>query len=154
MSDLNLPAELVEFLSAGRELEYGSSSIEPGTVRLKSLDKLELGVVWVNSDESPLSQDDPHFGDKGYYEVPAVSLTGECEAYDPDFILLWLPNEQSFGTWDCDHWDLYVFPRKTWADIVADPATYLDAQWSDYDRKNSEYFKPYPKYEFKAGMPF
>ncbi len=154
MSDMNLPAELHEFLTAGRKLEYDASSIEPGVVGLKSPAELELGVVWINSDESPLSQDDPHAEDEGYYEVPAVSLLSECEAYDPDFILLWLPNEQSFGTWDCDHWDLRIFPGKTWADIVADPATYLDAQWSDYEGKNTEYFKPYPKYQFKEGMPF
>ena len=92
--------------------------------------------------------------DEGYYEVPAVSLTGQCQAYDPEFILLWLPNEQIFGTWDCDHWDLYVFRDRTWPDIVADPATYLDSSWNDYQRKNSEYYKPYPEYEFKEGMPF
>jgi len=154
MATRNLPAELVEFLTSGKKLEYDPSSIEPGVVGLKGLDELELGVVWVNSEESPLSDDDPNAGDKGYYEVPAVSLLRECEGYDPDFILLWLPNEQSFGTWDCDHWDLYVFSGRTWPDIVADPATFLNAQWSDCERKNSEYFKPFPKYKFKEGMPF
>lgn len=154
LSEMNLPSDLVLFLTAGKPLEYDPSSVEPGVVGLKSLDMVELGVVWVNADESPLRKDDPHAGDDGYYAVPAVSLTGTCEAYDPDFILLWLPGEQMFGTWDCDHWDLYVFPDKTWSDILSDPATYLNAQWGDYKRKQSEYFKPYPKYAFKEGMPF
>ena len=95
---MNLPGDLVEFLAAGIPLDYDPSSIEPGTVALKTLGELEPGVVWVNADESPLSKDDPHAGDHGYYEVPAISLTGACEAYDPDFILLWLPTEQLFGT--------------------------------------------------------
>ena len=110
--------------------------------------------VWINSVESTLSKDEPNFEESGYYEVPAVSLTGECKHYDPEYILLWLPNEQLFGTWDCDHWDLSVFPNVTWNDIVRNPALYIGSQWECSDKKSAEYFKPYPKYEFKEGMPF
>ena len=154
MNNLNLPADLLEFLSNRQQLEYDFASVEAGAVKLNVLADLELGEVWINSDESPLGEDDPHAGEDGYYTVPAVSLTGESEVYDPEFILLWLPNEKLFGTWDCDHWDLYTFPNTSWENITSNPAKYLDAQWSDYERKISEYFKPYPKYEFKTGMPF
>ena len=154
MSDLNIPEELRAFLAAGQQLDYDPATAEPGAVGLKSLDELELGVVWIDTQESPLAGDDPESGSEGYYEVPAVSLTGTCEDYDPEFILLWLPEERAFGTWDCDHWDLYVFRDTTWPDIVAAPARYLNAQWADYERKLSEYFKPFPRYPFKPGRPF
>lgn len=153
MADLYLPEELQSFLKNESQLQYDASSIEPGRVGLSKLSELELGVVWVNSDDSPLQQDDPNTGEEGYYEVPAVSLTNECEAYDPEFILLWLPNEKLFGSWDCDHWDLHVFPGATWDDIVADPAKYIDTQWSADEGGSSEYFKPYPNYPFQLGEP-
>lgn len=153
MSQLKLPPEFENFLRSGVQLEYDHESVEPGRVGLAPLSALELGVVWVNSDDSPLDEDDPHAGEDGYYEIPAVSLTNECEAYDPEFILLWLPKERLFGTWDCDHWDLFVFRNANWSDIVSDPGKYLDVQWSDTDREVSEYFKPYPKYAFQSGSP-
>lgn len=153
MSDLNLPVDLQQFLAAKKQLEYDPSSIEPGRVSLKSLSALKCEVVWVDADESPLGEDDPHADDEGYYEVPAVSLLSECEAYDPDFILLWLPNERMFGAWDCDHYDLYVFPGKTWTEIVAEPGACLNAQWGDAERVVSQYFKPYPRYGFRSGRP-
>jgi hypothetical protein len=154
MIQLNLPKDLQAFLQEGRQLEYDAAHSEPGRVVLKSLAELEIGAIWINSDESPLMNDDPNAGEDGYYEVPAVSLTAACEGYDPDFILLWLPHERLLGTWDCDQWDLRVFPGTTWWNIVQDPTPYLNAQWSDYQCRVSQYFKPYPTYEFRKGMPF
>jgi hypothetical protein len=154
MDAMNLPGDLVEFLNSNQQLDYDFDKCEPGKVELKSLAELTLEEVWIDSEECPLQEDDPHRGEEGYYAVPAVSLTGECDGYDPDFILLWLPNEKMFGTWDCDHLDLLIFPNVTWSDIVNDPLKYVNAQWDNQNHKTSEYFKPYPKYEFKAGKPF
>ena len=64
----------------------------------------------------------------GHYEVAAISLVDDCEhEYNPLGLLVWLPVEACFGSWDPDHWDLLTFPGATWADIVANPARYLDA---------------------------
>lgn len=153
MTKLRLPDDFVAFLRSRKTLQYDQESVEPGHVGLAPLSELKLGAVWINSDGSPFEDDDPQAGEDGYYEVPAVSLTNECESYEPEFILLWLPNEQLFGSWDCDHWDLFVFRDTTWADIIADPARYLDVQWSDTEREISDYFKPFPKYGFKQGSP-
>src|SRR5262249_59832368 len=96
---------------------------------------------------------DPKAGERGYYAIPAVSLSGECKHYDPDFILLWLPREKLFGTWDNDHWVLKVFREANWADIVASPGGYINSQW-DADDKVGSQFVPWPQYEFKSGRPF
>jgi hypothetical protein len=154
VNKLNLPEDLVHFLTSGKKLEYDPTMVEPGLVGLKRLEDLVESVIWINSNDSPLIFDDPNADADGYYEVPAVSLTGKCKSYDPEFISLWLPSERLFGSWDCDHWDLYIFGNKTWSDIVKAPALYLNSQWGDYERKSSEYFKPYPKYAFKKGRPF
>ena len=149
MSTFNLPDDAVEFLRAGRQFEYNASVIEAGEVKLKRLDELSQGEVWVGTD----LDGDPHAGEDGYYGIPAVSLTGECKAYDPDFILLWLPQERLFGTWDCDYWVLKVFRGTSWSGIVANPAAYINAQWDWQDTLGSQ-FVPWPQYEFKSGRPF
>lgn len=146
--NLNLPESVLNFLKDGRQFTYDPSECEAGLISLNQLDQLILGEVWIGTED----ESDPHQDEDGYYSVPAVSLTGECEAYDPEYILLWLPNEQLFGSWDCDHWKLTVFPGTSWEDIVADPLIYLNAQWSP-DGVGSE-FHPWSKYEFREGRPF
>jgi hypothetical protein len=148
VSSFNLPTETVEFLKSGKQLSYGSKAVEWGEVKLKSLDKLELKEVTVGTE----TDEDPHAYEEGYYSVPAVSLTGECQSYDAEFVLLWLPNEQLFGAWDCDHWVLTVFQSTSWADIVEDPASFLNAQW-DLNTTVGSRFEPWTKYEFKEGFP-
>ena len=154
MKKLKLPTDYIEFMESKGVLEYAHEEIEPGLVGLTPMPNLELGEVWVNSDGSPNASDDPHAGDDGYYSVPAVSLTNKCDSYDPEFILLWMPHEECFGTWDCDHWDLFVFDNTSWLDIVENPAKYIEAQWADIDRDIGSHFKPYPKYKFKTGRPY
>jgi hypothetical protein len=149
MHTFNLPTEAIEFLRENRQLEYDHTRIEAGQVKLKQLDELAEGEVWIGT-ELP---GDPHFGEDGYHAVPAVSLMGECEGYDSEFILLWLPSEKLFGTWDCDHWVLKVFRDANWSDIVANPAPYLNAQRDVNDNLGAA-FVPWAQYEFKTGRPF
>lgn len=149
MNDFNLPDDTAEFLRAGRRLEYDTTRIEAGEVRLKRLEELTTGEVWIGTDLAG----DPHADENGYYAIPAVSLTGECKSYDPEFILLWLPRERLFGTWDCDHWILKVFRGASWSDIVANPTGYLNAQWDNTDKLGTA-FVPWSDYEFKTGRPF
>ena len=141
MNDYNLPKDLEIFLRSGKQLDYDAEATE-------------TGVVWVNSKVSPLNDEAPHAGEIGYFEVPAISLTNKCENYDPEFILLWLPNEKLYGAWDSNDLYLYVFPGKAWTDIVNEPRTYINAMWFDFDREVSAYFKPYPNYQYIRGRPF
>jgi hypothetical protein len=149
VNPFHLPDDAADFLRAGRQFTYDHATTEPGEVKLKSLDELTLEEVWIGTD----LQGDPHADEDGYYAIPAVSLTGECESYDPEFILLWLPQERLFGTWDCDHWVLSVFRGTSWSDIVAKPAAYLNAQWDCADELGTP-FVPWPNYRFKPGRPF
>jgi hypothetical protein len=99
----SLPSDLVDFLKSGRRLEYDASETEPGAVGLNRLEELKEGEIWIGTD----APEDPNNEKEGYYAVPAVSLSGECDGYDPEFILLWLPDQKKFGSWDCDHWILF-----------------------------------------------
>jgi hypothetical protein len=123
--------------------------IEPGEVGVLPLADLETSEIWIGTDDPK----DPNHQKAGYYSVPAISLTGECEAYDPEFILLWLPDQGKFGTWDSDHWILLVFEDADWPAIQNDPAPHLVAQWNSRSVSSTR-FQPWHRYPLKPGRPF
>jgi len=153
MDDMLLPKDLVDFLKSGKELEYDAGKCEPGQISLLSVDELTISEMYVDSEESPLAKKDLHAGVEGYYPVPAVNLVADCDGYEPEGILIWLPDQKVFGTWDSDHWDILVFPNTTWSDIASNPTIYINAQWEP-DGVKCEYFEPFPKYPFKTGKPW
>jgi hypothetical protein len=147
-----IPPDLTDFLHAGKQLEYDTALCEAGVIVLKSPDELSVSDVYVDSEESPLRDSDPNAGVEGYYAVPAVSLVAECEGYDPDGILIWLPDYSLYGTWDSDHWDVLVFPQVAWSDIVGNPVPYLNALWEH--GVECEYLAPWGRHEFNRGRPW
>ena len=148
----DVPDDLRAFLRGRKRLRYDAAECEPGRITLLPLSKLAVGMVWVNARPADDPRGDPHAGGDGHYAIPAVNLVATAEDYDPEYILLWLPGEGLYGTWDNDHAELWVFPGATWADIAADPATYVSAQWDGPDQAVP--FVPYPKYPYRPGRPF
>jgi hypothetical protein len=118
-----LPQKLVDFVRAGGTLETASSRL--GKVRVKSLSELRIGTIYV----APIAKVDPNLGRDGVYRVPAISLLAECQRYDPDHILSYLPLERMFCVFDSDHARITVFPDATWSDIACEPNTYIDTLW-------------------------
>lgn len=160
---MRLPDDLVAFFEAGRQLEYDGALAEPGRLLLKAADELSLGELYVSSadeghapgDRDEADQDDdPHGGDEGYYVVPAADLVAVASGYDPDFLITWIPDLGRFGTWDSSHLELYVFSAAAWGDIVADPLTYVNAQWAE-DQPAGYYVAPWLHgYEWREGNPW
>lgn len=140
---MDLPLDLINFLKSNKELEYDYSSIEPNFVGIIDFEKLKLSEIWIEGETN----------DKSYYKIPAINLTDKCEYYSPEFILLYLPNEKLFGTWDSDHWKLYIFPKATWTDIVSNPAPYLNQQWNPTEEFGL-LFNPKENYILIKGWPF
>lgn len=149
----DLPKGLVAFLQAGKQLKYEPEACECGAVTLVQLGKHVVGEVWVHPEDASLPGNSPHAGKKGYYAIPAISLIATCDGYDPEFILMWLPQSQVYGSWDCDHWDLRIFPGVTWAKIASSPLKYVNAQWHP-EKVPNEVLVPWPDYAFKRGRPF
>ena len=139
-----LPEELCDFLKAGGQLSYDPSRCECGEVKLKHLDELRYGKVWLDASDA---------GRQAHIEIPAISLLKSCEAYDPEYLLLWLPNERLFGSWDRDHWKLHVFPGTCWGQLLLAPVKFLNAQWHDYDEEYSIEWHPHEGYDPKPGYP-
>jgi hypothetical protein len=149
VDELRLPGDLVAFLEAGKQLTYDASACEAGLVVLMSRDGLRLRTFAMHCASTPLADDDPHRGESGCYRVPGVDLVADCSGdYTPEGLLIWLPEELRFGTWDCDHDLISVFgPEVTWTQIANTPARFLNAQWEfdDLDRAPAEFLVPWPR---------
>jgi hypothetical protein len=126
MEDLNLPDDLQVFLREGKQPEYDLSKCRGGRVTLLPLDKLKCELF----PTEPGSKRDPHTGKTGSYLVRGVNLVDTCENYEPAGLLMWLPLEKRYGTWDQTHATLYIFgPKVGWSGIIADFPRYFNAQW-------------------------
>ncbi|MFZ2970173.1 MAG: hypothetical protein WA063_03435 [Minisyncoccia bacterium] len=147
---LKIPKDLEDFLRRREELEYDKFQCEAGQVKLTKLEDLRLENLRINTKKVPRisEEEDPNKNKSGAYTIPAVSLISDCEDYDPEFILLWLPKEQMFGALSGEYSnELIVFPNATWNDIVNDPVEYINAQWKG-DYSAAEDFNPWQKYPF------
>ena len=153
LSLLRLPDDLIQFLDAGHQLEYDPEKCEAGRVRLKHRSELTLRTfgACLGGTGSPHEGEDPHPG-PGVYLVPGVDLIASCtEDYQPEGLLVWLPDEKSFGTWDPCHDHLLSFGEDVrWSDIARSPDRFINAQWpsfyDEFERAPAEYVVPWPKY--------
>jgi hypothetical protein len=148
MRKAELPEELLEFLRSGSQLDYDPENCECGQVTLFAHDELSPSVVFIDSNDAPFADQDPHAEEEGCYVVPAINLFEECDGYDSDGILIWLPDQKVFGTWDSEYWDVLIFPSATWNEISASPVKYLNAQWEP-EAVRCEYLRPFPDYPFQ-----
>jgi len=135
MDPLQLPADLVAFLATGRRLEYDPATCEAGQVTLVSLADLKLERFPMETGRLSVFEQDPHYPKRGSYLVAGVNLTADCtNGYEATGLLLWLPVERRYGTWDDSHCTIRVFgPEVTWGHIAAAPAPHINAQWSGID---------------------
>lgn len=134
MGDLNLPADLVEFLSHGKRLEYDPAACEAGDITLVLLGELKLERFPVETGRLPVYTQDPHYPGLNSYLVLGVNLVASCVCYEPSGLLLWLPIEQRYGIWDSSHCGIRVFgPEVTWSRIAESPARHINAGWTGMD---------------------
>lgn len=69
-----------------------------------------------------------------------VRLVAACAHYDPRGVLIWIPDERMFGTWDCDHHIIHVlFAARGTRGGIVEPAT-----WSNIQANPIRYLPPYP----------
>jgi hypothetical protein len=132
VADLNLPADLVEFLRAGKQLEYDPGTCEAGAVTLLSLDQLCLELFPMDCQSTRVARRDPHRGERGCYLVEGVNLVASCTGgYHGAGLLLWLPRDERYATWDDSHDYIGVFRSwARWKHIVEAPAQHINAQWT------------------------
>ena len=124
----SLQIELREYLSNPENLIIKLDAGELMSVRLHALDQVPLTMFDVNSSElfmnRPLKNDPEETR-----EYQGFDLVADCEDYQPEGIMIWFPEWQRFGSWDCDHHTIMTFPHAQWADIVKAPTWYFNGQW-------------------------
>src|SRR5262245_55446411 len=151
MSALKLPRDLAAFLRQGRQFDYDPARCEAGLVTLLPLDVLRLHLFPMDCQSTPVAKADPNHGSLGCYLVPGVSLLAPARGYDPDGLMLWLPLERRFGTWDSSHDVVSMYKRgTTWADIVAQPKQHINACWGSW--KVMECLKPWLRCRYYPSM--
>ena len=133
---LDLPADLVAFLTAGRQLEYDPAPCEAGAVTLLPLSSLKLERFPVETGGSTVFEQDPHYPKVNSYLVLGVNLVAACSGdYESVGLLLWLPIERRYGLWDSSHCGIQMFgPEVTWDRIAAAPASHINAGWTGMDK--------------------
>ncbi len=152
MTNLELPDDLVAFLKEGRQLEYNPTRCEIGRATLLPLAQLKLELFGVSTQSSVVEKEDPCSGQGGCYLVDGVSLLASCQGYDPEGMLLWLPRERRYATWDSSHLGIHVFPPETtWLDIAADLPGYVNRQWGNWTREQT--LIPWPRYVHVEKVP-
>ena len=142
-ADLQLPADLVAFLTSGAQLRYPVAECECGQVVLMTIDELVGDELVVLPDYGAMPADeievesacDPHEEDSGYYATTGVNLVLDAEDYPPDFLLTWLPELKCYGGFNIDTDQLFVFPGATWTDIANAPLDYLNASWREVSQR-------------------
>lgn len=127
--ELNLPKDLVDFLAAGKQLEYDPDACDAGVVKLVPLAKLKPQRFPVETSGDDFRKDDPNAPGVNSYLVLAVNLIAKCnDNYNPAGLLLWLPIERRYAAWDSDHCTIDMFEAKvTWDRIATDPIPYIEA---------------------------
>ena len=147
MVDSILPADLVASLQQGKQPEYDPAKCEAGAVTFLPLDRLKVEFFPMD----PHGADDPHADENGSYLVTGVSLLASCDGYDPIGLLLWLPLDGRYGTWDGEHGSLRVFGNEVdWSAIEKDPPHYLNSQWEFEGSAPVASLKPWGRHPYNA----
>ncbi|HEX3132006.1 MAG TPA: hypothetical protein VHX44_00315 [Planctomycetota bacterium] len=140
-----MPHDLQRFLARKGKLKGDFKKAETGGIGLISLKEAKVGWLYVAPGSSPK---DPNRNCDGCYYVPAVNLIKRCVNYPPYGILVFLPFEGIYATWDCDHAALFAFPAATWGDIAANPLHFTDYQWKPSATVHD--LRLWERYEFKT----
>src|SRR5688572_18777497 len=111
-----IPTELREFLAAngGKRIDFDSSKhpeMEVYVVEFFTLDSLPLTSFEIDTYDYHLNHREPGEDPDLSYEIEGVDLIQGCNSYEPEGILVYFPLLAEFGSWDCDHRIISIFPN-------------------------------------------
>jgi len=119
---VDIPDDLLAFLAdpANRRLEFA-----PGG----EVEQLELFPPDELSEEAFTFLGPGPWGDRQMHEISGIGLTKSCPNYQPEGIMVWFPSLGLYGSWDCDHHEIMVFPGIRWTDVMRRAQAYFNASW-------------------------
>ena len=128
------PTVLREFLVANgdKRIDFDSTKhpeMEVDSVEFFTPDNLPLSLFEIDTYEYHLNHDEPGEDPEQRYVIEGVDLIQECNDHEPDGILVYFPLLKEFGTWDCDHRIISLYPGAKWDDIEKSLPSFVNAQW-------------------------
>ena len=127
-SAMSIPKDLHDFLSKPSNRKLALSGGEISEVTFFAPEELNLRTFTVDSFDLYLNgplETDP----QEQREYEGYSLIQECSGYSPEGVLTWFPGLDAYGSWDCDHLRIIIYPGVSWTDIVPDPTWFINGQW-------------------------
>jgi len=138
-----IPGDLRDYLSvsSNRTLTFDDGEIRK--VTLFAPEKLQLCTFDVDTYQFHLDGEFEQDPEK-LYKFEGVDLVQSCEGYSPNGVLIWFPALQAYGSWDCDHHTILLYPDVTWTQIMMKPVLYFNGQWYP-EQVAGEYLRPWKK---------
>ena len=124
---MTIPEDLRKFLSdpINRHLRFNDGEVTD--IILFAPEEIPKRVFDIDRSGHELSGQGGHV--KLRSEHCGLDLVKKCNNYQPEGILAWFPELQMYGSWDCDHHTIMVYPGSTWTDISRDPGPFFNGQW-------------------------
>ena len=140
-----IPSDLREFLLLKANLLLQWDRLYPVEVErvfFFRIEELSLHNFELSTYEYFSNHSEPGKDPESVYDISGVDLIKEIENYSPDGVLIWFPQFAEYGSWDCDHGLITMFPDVSWTEIMNDPGKYVNAQWYP-ERVNHYLLRPW-----------
>ncbi len=129
-----IPIALRKFLAAsgGKRIDFDPTmhpEMEVHSVEFYPPDCLPLTSFEIDTYEYHLNHGEPGEDPELRYEIEGVDLIQGCNDYEPDGILVYFPLLKEFGSWDCDHRIITIYPNVEWEAIEKSLPSFVNAQW-------------------------
>ena len=138
---MDIPDDLREFLDNPGNRKFRCHRGEIREATFFAPDELSSRVFDVCTSDFALNERwerDPQLK----FEFPGVDLIKSCNSYPPEGILIWFPSLGLYGSWDCDHHSIMVFPGASWTELCRELGSYINAPWNP-DWVEHRYLRPW-----------
>jgi len=152
-----IPDGLVQFLQKHSREKIECDEATKGNVEISwfstfSPEELRITAFEIDTYEYHLNYGEPGQDPELRYGVTGIDLINGCEGYDPEGILIYFPQFSEFGSLDCDHAIIIMYPDASWETIRDNLFNYVNAQWYP-DRVNHYLLRPWADDRCKGLKP-
>lgn len=156
LKNYQIPSELEAFLKKYSGKEFKSTSqqrLDVRRVKFYSLDELEESYTILDTSQYYLNHGEQGDDPEVTYRIPSIDLIkSDCDDnYYPEGLLQWYPTLNCFGSSDCGHLVIYVFPAVKWSKIFKSLWSYINTQWNG-ESKSQILFCPWREQGFNRSF--
>jgi hypothetical protein len=142
-----IPEGLVQFLEKYSQKRIECNPSIKGKVEIEWFTTyppkaLKISSFKIDTYEYHLNHDEPGEDPELKYEITGIDLISSCDDYYPEGILIYFPQFSEFGSWDCDHGIITMYPDAQWEKIRANLFNYVNGQWYP-ERVNHYLLRPW-----------